>query len=106
MSTLGVLTTIGSLEEARALATAIVERKLAACAQVSAIESVYPWEGSIANDTEYRILFKTTEESYPALESAIRELHPYELPAITGFSMSHTFEPYADWVVENTAPPA
>lgn len=105
MSTLGVLTTIGSLDEARALARTIVERKLAACAQVSAIESVYEWQGTIESDKEYRVLFKTTADCYEPLEAAILELHSYDLPAITGFEMSHVFEPYAEWVAENTALP-
>lgn len=100
--TLGVLTTIGSLDEARALARTIVERKLAACAQVSVIESVYAWQGAIENDQEHRILFKTTADCYEPLEAAIRELHPYDVPAITGFEMSRVFEPYAEWVAENT----
>ena len=102
MKTLGVMTTIGSLDEARTLARTIVERRLAACAQVSAIESVYAWQGAIESDEEYRILFKTSADCYERLEAAILELHSYDLPAIVGFEFSRAFEPYVDWVGENT----
>ena len=41
MKPIAVVTTIASLEEAQAMALALVERKLAACAQISKIESFY-----------------------------------------------------------------
>ena len=104
MKILGVLTTIDDRQAAHELARTIVERKLAACAQVSEIESFYTWEGSTQNDPEFRILFKTTDAGYAALEAAIRELHSYELPAITAFEMTNVFEPYAEWVGVNTTP--
>ena len=53
-----------------------------ACAQVSAIESFYIWEGEVRHEGEFRVLFKTTGERYAAVEAAIRELHGYALPAI------------------------
>jgi periplasmic divalent cation tolerance protein len=89
--------------DAQRMATAIVERRLAACAQISAIESVYHWDGAVQHEAEWRIDFKTTAEHYPAIEAAIRELHPYELPAISAVAVEAAFEPYARWVVENSA---
>lgn len=103
MKTLAVLTTTGNLDEARRLATTLIERKLAACAQISQIESVYMWKGALQHDREYRILFKTTEEMYDAVERAIRELHSYELPAIFSLPVDHAFEPYSRWVAENSS---
>ena len=58
------------------------ERGLAACAQISAIDSYYVWEGAVSHDAEFRILFKVAASSYDAAEQAIRALHSYELPAI------------------------
>ena len=104
MTTIAVLTTIDSLEQARAIAAALVERKLAACAQISTIESIYSWQGSSQNDQEFRVMAKTTEECYRDVEAAIREMHSYELPAIYAFGMAHVFEPYAGWVAEHSVP--
>ncbi len=81
MTAIAVVTTVGNRKEARRLARALVEARLAACAHVSRIESVYAWKGAIEQGKEYRVLFKTIEEHYPAAERAIRELHAYELPA-------------------------
>jgi periplasmic divalent cation tolerance protein len=99
---IAVFTTLGSMDEARRLARAIVERKLAACAQLSQIESFYVWKGALQNEPEVRVLFKTTDSRYAALEAAIVELHPYELPAIHAVEMAAVHAPYAQWIIDET----
>jgi len=103
MKPIAVVTTIGSLEEAQAMARALVERKLAACAQISEIESFYTWNDAVQNDKEFRVLFKTTGELYQTVENAIRELHSYELPAIHAFPFEHVYAPYAEWIESNAS---
>jgi periplasmic divalent cation tolerance protein len=101
MTIIAVLTTIDNEDRARTIATELVRRKLAACVQVSQIESVYTWEGQVQQTPEFRLLVKTTSERYTAVEEAIRELHDYDLPAIVGFEMPHAYEPFAEWVTES-----
>lgn len=103
MKLIAIYTTVSSLEEARQIASALVERKLVACAQISQIESFYCWKDAVQNDPEFRLLLKTTDDRYSAVESAIRELHSYELPAIHAVAIDHVYEPYAAWVVEGSA---
>lgn len=103
MKLIAVFTTAGSLDEARTLARTLVERKLAACAQISEIESFYHWNGAVQNDKEFRILFKTTDAQYNAVERAIRELHSYELPAIFSLPVNAAYVPYAEWLVQHSA---
>ena len=98
MEIIAVLTTTNSLEEAQAIATALVERRLAACVQISGIESFYTWQEATHKDREHRLLIKTTAARYADVESAILELHSYDLPAITAVEFSHAFAPFADWV--------
>lgn len=105
MKLLAVLTTVGDREQAQRLAHELVQRRLAACAQISAIDSVYCWQGELRQDSEQRVLFKTTAAAYPELEAALRELHPYELPQIVAFALSPVFEPYARWVAGQTDDP-
>ena len=101
MKLLAVSTTVATLEAARRIARTLVERRLAACAEITPIESFYAWRGELANDPEFRIVFKTTDERYPAVEAAIRELHTYELPAIDAVVVERTSAPYARWVEES-----
>ena len=103
MRPIAVFTTIGNWGQARVLARAVVERGLAACAQLSEIESFYVWDGALQQDPEVRIVLKTTDDLYDAVEAAVRELHPYELPAIHAVALDRVYEPYARWVIEVTA---
>ena len=102
MSCIAVFTTVGKLADAQAMARALVERKLAACAQISEIESYYVWNGAVQNDKEFRILLKTTRERYGEVEAAIRELHPYELPAIYSVPFDQVYAPFGEWVAEGS----
>jgi periplasmic divalent cation tolerance protein len=103
-----VVTTIGDRAEAERLARTLVERGLAACAQISAIDSVYAWKGAVEHGAEFRILFKVASGAYDAVEQAIRELHTYELPAIHAIPVEHAWAPYRAWIEANSrpAPPA
>ena len=98
-SLLLVLTIVATRADADALARAMVEQRLAACAQISAIDSVYRWQGAVQSEGEFRVLFKTTAERYPALEAALRSSHPYELPAIVALPVVQALPAVADWVI-------
>jgi periplasmic divalent cation tolerance protein len=97
-----VLTTVGTLDEATRMARALVERKLAACAHITPIDSVFTWKGAVRSAKEFRVLFKTTREQYGPVERVIRELHSYELPAIQAIAVEHVWEPYAEWIEANS----
>jgi len=99
-----VLTTLVTQSDAQALARAMVEQRLAACAQISPIESIYRWQGAVQQEPEWRLLLKTTAARYPALQAALRERHPYELPAIVALPCSHALPEFADWVQESVEP--
>ena len=92
-----VLTTVATREDAQRLARAMVEQRLAACAQISAIDSIYRWNGALQHEPEWRLLLKTTEAVRPALQTALRAAHPYELPAIVTLPMRAEMA-FADWV--------
>jgi periplasmic divalent cation tolerance protein len=102
MNPIAVITTLATLDDARRIGKALVERRLAACAQISTIESFYVWDGALQNEPEFRLLLKTTDERYPAVERAIREMHPYELPAIHALDFAHVDTAYAEWIEDNS----
>ena len=97
-----VVTTVGERTDADRMALALVERGLAACAQITAIDSVYAWQGAIERGPEWRILFKVAVDACDAAEQAIRALHPYELPAIHAIAIERAHAPYAEWVAANS----
>ena len=101
---LSLTTTVGSLEEARKLASALVEQRLAACVQLEpALESHYRWEGSVCAEPEVRLTVKTAPERLAAVQAFMAARHPYQLPQLLWQTMSASAE-YARWVREETAP--
>ena len=97
-----VLTTAGSLEEARAVARTLVERHLAACVNVvPQVESIYRWKGEVETATEHLLIIKTTAEAFPRLRDALAEIHSYEVPECIAFAVSDGSEPYLSWIGES-----
>ncbi|HSI24183.1 MAG TPA: divalent-cation tolerance protein CutA [Methylotenera sp.] len=102
MKIIAIFTSVGNHEEAKLISSAIVEKKLAACAQLSEIESFYHWNGSLQNEKEYRIMFKADAKNYNAIEDLIKKMHSYDLPAIHGIVIDEISQPYQQWVIENS----
>lgn len=89
---------------ARSVARALVERRLAACVNVlPAGTSVYRWEGEVVVEPELVAWAKTTSEKLPALVAAVRELHPYDLPAAVAYPATGGLAEYLGWVADETA---
>lgn len=97
-----MITTVGTLADARSLARSLVESHLAACAHIVPIESFYHWQGAVQNDTEFKVTFKARAEHYARLEAAIRAQHPYELPDIHALALEQVYAPYARWLEQST----
>lgn len=104
MDTLLVITNLPDAESARALATKLVEQRLAACANIlSPCLSIYRWEGRLEEAEEVPLLIKTSAPRYAALEEAIRAYHPYELPEIVAVRVEKGLPDYLAWVAASTA---
>lgn len=99
---IAVCTTTDTEASAQTLARALVERRLAACVQISAIDSVYRWKGEVQTAAEYRLRVKTTVSRGDAVRALLLALHPYELPAIWSERMESVLPGYADWVRANS----
>lgn len=94
-----VSTTVASQAEAERLARALVERRLAACVQISGpINSIYHWQGKIEVSAEWRCEVKTLRSVYPAVESAIRALHSYDVPEILAVPLAAVSADYLAWL--------
>lgn len=98
-----VLTTASSQEEARKLANALVERRLAACVNIlSKIDSIYRWKDKVEEAQEFLLLIKTTNSSVQKLCEAIQELHSYEIPECIVLPIESGSENYLQWIDEST----
>jgi len=105
MSALLVLTNLPDRVSAENLARTLVEKRVAACVNILApCRSVYRWKGQVEQEDEHPVLIKTTRDAYAALESAIRQAHPYELPEIVAVPIERGLPAYLDWLAEETKP--
>jgi len=93
-------------ETAAAIAEALVERRLAACANIyPEIESIYRWKGNVERAREVPLLVKTRPAFFAAVESVARAMHPDETPAIHGVEAAAVTEDYLAWAHSETATP-
>jgi periplasmic divalent cation tolerance protein len=97
-----VLSTCGSIDEARKLARALVEKQLAACVNiVPQIESVYYWKGKVETSTEYLLLIKTTAGAFDELRDVLTELHSYDVPECIEIAIEDGSAAYLAWMGES-----
>ncbi len=94
-----VSTALPHREDAEPLARVLVERRLAACVQViGPVSSTYWWQGKIETAEEWLCLIKSRASLFDLLESAIREIHPYETPEIVALPIVSGSKDYLMWL--------
>jgi len=105
-TTLLVLTNCPDEESANAIALALIEERLAACVNIlPRVQSVYRWQGAVESATEIPLFIKSTAANYPALEAAIRNRHPYQVPEIIALPVAQGLPAYLDWIASETTQP-
>ena len=101
--TLLVITNCPNEEIANTIALAVIEAKLAVCVNIMPrVQSLYHWQGKVESTTETPLFIKSTAANYAALETAIRERHPYKVPEIIALPVTHGLPEYLNWVVAET----
>jgi periplasmic divalent cation tolerance protein len=98
-----VLVTCSSEEEALKIAGALVEERLAACANLIApVRSIYRWEGKIWDEKEWLLIIKTQSQRFEELEKKVKSLHSYTVPEIISLPINEGSLSYLNWIKENT----
>ena len=100
MSAVLILSTASTRDEASRIAEALVAERLAACVQLSPIESWYRWEGKIEHAPETRLHIKTTADRADQVRDRIRALHSYEVPEIVILPLGGGSAEYLEWIAE------
>lgn len=79
-----------------------MKERLAACANIFPVGSVYRWKNRLSKSREVAALFKTTELRYAKLERRLKQLHSYVLPGIVSWKILGGSQPYLDWIRRRT----
>ncbi len=89
---------------ARRIARAVLEKRLAACANLAPIESLYWWKGSLEDARETLVVFKTRRALVGRLATAVKRAHPYETPCVVTYAMDTGLPEYLAWIDRETKP--
>ncbi len=84
---------------ARAVATALVQERLATCVnRIGGVRSTYFWDARLQDEAEILLIIKTTAGRLADLQARLGALHPYELPELIAIAVAGGNERYLDWV--------
>ena len=97
-----VMTTTSDAAEADRLADNLVRQGLAACVQITAVNSHYIWEGRLEKRDEQLLLIKTSLAGYEQVEAYLRRTHSYSLPEIARWTMSGASPDYLRWLMDTS----
>ena len=89
-----------SKEIALEIAKQLIEKQLIACAQFSAVESLYRWQNQLENSQEMMMHAKSIHTYWPAIQACVKEFHPYEIPEIIATPILEIDSSYLQWMLE------
>jgi periplasmic divalent cation tolerance protein len=105
MTVMFVYATAADAAEALRIGRAVVEARLAACANVvGGMRSVYWWEGAVEEGSEAVLVLKTTADRLDELVARVKALHSYDVPCIEAIPVAAGHPAFLDWVERETAP--
>lgn len=92
-----------SMDEAQTIARDVVDKKLAACANIlPGITSIYRWEGAVQEDTETALILKSTAKNIAALTDAIKVIHSYDCPCVVALPIKDGNIDFLNWIAQET----
>jgi periplasmic divalent cation tolerance protein len=97
-----VYATASDEEEGQRIGRTVVEKKLAACANIFPIRSIYWWKGKVEEDDEHALIMKTRSELVPDLIETVQKESSYEVACAVSYPMLEGNPLYLEWIDEST----
>ena len=97
-----VLVTCPTAAEAKRIARAVVNTRLAACVNIlpGTIQSIYRWKGKVESSRERLLLIKTSRRRLAKLQAAVKRLHSYEVAEFMAIPIAAGSPAYLSWIEE------
>ena len=98
-----VLVTCSSAAEARRIAQAVVEARLAACVNIlpGAVTSIYRWKGKVESARERLLLIKTSRNVWRSCARQSSGFTPMMFPSSLRCRLSRDRSAYLAWLEES-----
>jgi periplasmic divalent cation tolerance protein len=101
---IAVFITTGSLAQARLLAEALLDERLAACVSIlPRVESRYRWHGKKECARETLLIAKSRAARLDAIITRVRQIHSDEVPEVIALPVAGGNPAYLAWLEEETA---
>lgn len=98
-----VYATFPALDVAEEVGGALVAARLAACVNIlPRMISIYMWKEARHRDEEVVLIAKTRAALADKLVAAIKQRHPYEVPAILVIPVDGGWPDFLDWIARET----
>ncbi|WP_316900287.1 divalent-cation tolerance protein CutA [Pseudodesulfovibrio indicus] len=98
-----VYITCASTGEAEAIGAVLVERRLAACANIlPGMRSLYWWRGKVERGEEAVLIVKTRTELVDELTAAVKAVHSYEVPCVVALPLTGGNPDFLKWIRDET----
>ena len=98
-----IYVTTGSAKEAQDIGRALIEARLAACANViDNVTSIFRWQGKVEEEAEAVLILKTRRDLVDEATDKIKELHSYDCPCILSYAIVGGNPDFLNWIVKET----
>lgn len=100
-----VYVTVPDGAEARRIARALVEKRLAAGVNIlPGAASIYRWQGRICEAAEHVLLAQVSRAAFAAARETILALHSHQVPCIIALPLEDGHPPFLHWIEKNCRP--
>lgn len=94
--------TCASNDEAKKIALALLDAKLAACIRRLPVESDYWWDDNIQHDSEVLLMIESKEEKFDEINALVEKLHSYKDYVLTAVPVVRTTPGVLTWINDVT----
>ncbi len=99
---ISVYITCKDMNEAKLIASHLLEKRLIACANIFPVTSMFRWNGKVTEEAEVAMVCKARKESFERIREEARQLHSYEIPCIVALPWQDSDDEFRKWVGEET----
>ena len=91
--------TVPNREEGLRIGRALVEEKLAACANViDGLTSIFRWEGAVQEESEALLIAKTDRNLVDAASDLVKLEHSYDCPCVLALPIIGGNQDFIGWI--------
>lgn len=92
--------TCADRQEAKRIADALLEKRLAACVRAAGVKSGFWWQGKREKADEILLIIESAEDKYDQIEAVVRQIHSYETFVLMAYPVVKASKGVEQWVRE------